>query len=68
MGADGRPVIVVDDEKLVADTIAMILRSNGYDALALYAPRNEWRATRRLHSATLSRLPSYPHLRACGHD
>jgi hypothetical protein len=27
MGADGRPVIVVDDEELVADTIALIFRS-----------------------------------------
>jgi FixJ family two-component response regulator len=40
MGADGRPVIVVDDEQLVADTIALILRSNGYEALALYDPKS----------------------------
>jgi hypothetical protein len=44
MGADGRAVIVVDDEELVADTIDLILRSNGYEALALYDPKN--RATR----------------------
>lgn len=40
MGADGRPVIVVDDEELVADTIALILRSNGYEAIALYDPKS----------------------------
>ena len=36
MGSDSKPVFVVDDERLVADSIAMILRCNGYTALALY--------------------------------
>ena len=36
MDADSRSVFVVDDEQLVADTIALILRTNGYQALALY--------------------------------
>jgi CheY-like chemotaxis protein len=36
MGPDSKPVFVVDDEELVANTIALILRSNGYQALALY--------------------------------
>lgn len=36
MGPNSKPVFVIDDEKLVADTIALILRTNGYQALALY--------------------------------
>lgn len=31
-----KSVFVIDDEELVADTIALILRTNGYEALALY--------------------------------
>jgi DNA-binding NtrC family response regulator len=35
---DARPrrVLVVDDETLIADSVAMILRRNGYDAIAKY--------------------------------
>jgi CheY-like chemotaxis protein len=33
---DLKSVFVIDDEELVADTIALILRTNGYQALALY--------------------------------
>jgi CheY-like chemotaxis protein len=33
---DSKSVFVIDDEQLVADTIALILRTNGYQALALY--------------------------------
>lgn len=36
MDSDSKSVFVVDDEELVADTIALILRTNGYQALALY--------------------------------
>lgn len=36
MDPASKSVFVVDDEELVADTIALILRSNGYQALALY--------------------------------
>ena len=36
MNPDSKSVFVIDDEELVADTIAMILRTNGYQALALY--------------------------------
>jgi CheY-like chemotaxis protein len=38
METDSKSVMVVDDEELVADSIAMVLRSNGYQALALYDP------------------------------
>ena len=40
MEANSKSVIVVDDEQLVADTIALILRSNGYQAVALYDPQS----------------------------
>jgi CheY-like chemotaxis protein len=36
METNSKSVFVVDDEELVADTIALILRSNGYQALAMY--------------------------------
>jgi DNA-binding NtrC family response regulator len=36
MEPDSKSVFVVDDERLVADSIAMILRRNGYMALPLY--------------------------------
>jgi CheY-like chemotaxis protein len=32
-----RTVWVVDDEKLVADTVAMILEGNGFNAVAMYS-------------------------------
>ncbi len=40
MEANSKSVIVIDDEQLVADTIVLILRSNGYQALALYDPES----------------------------
>jgi DNA-binding NtrC family response regulator len=40
MDTDTRPIFVIDDEQLVADSIATILRSNGYQALAMYDPEN----------------------------
>ncbi len=40
MEANSKSVIVVDDEQLVADTIALILCSNGYQAVALYDPQS----------------------------
>ena len=33
-----RRVIVVDDERLIADTVAQILNIHGYDAFAAYGP------------------------------
>ena len=40
MEPDSKSVFVIDDEVLVADSIAMILRLNGYRALALYDPES----------------------------
>ena len=34
----GKPlVLIIDDERIVADTFAMILNSNGFDAIAAYS-------------------------------
>lgn len=33
-----RRIIVVDDERLIADTVAQILNIHGYDAFAAYGP------------------------------
>lgn len=35
-----RRVFVVDDERVIADTLCVILRSSGYDALAFYDAEN----------------------------
>jgi len=40
MERDSKSVLVIDDEELVANSIALILRSNGYQALALYDPES----------------------------
>ena len=40
MEPDSKSVFVIDDEELVANSIALILRSNGYQALALYDPES----------------------------
>ena len=40
MEPDSKSVFVIDDEVLVADSIAMILRLNGYQALAMYNPES----------------------------
>jgi DNA-binding NtrC family response regulator len=36
----GKRVFVVDDEKLIADTLAIILRNSGHEASAFYAPES----------------------------
>ncbi len=40
MTANGQPakprVLVVDDERVIADTLAIILNQNGFDAVAVY--------------------------------
>ena len=36
MESSSSAVFVVDDERLIADTTAMILRINGYEAIAFY--------------------------------
>ena len=35
-----RKVLVVDDEKVIADTLAIILNQNGYDASAVYSGKS----------------------------
>jgi len=40
-GGNGRPkVLVLDDEKIIADSIAMILNQSGFDAVAHYDGRS----------------------------
>jgi DNA-binding NtrC family response regulator len=40
MESPSSAVFVVDDERLIADTTAMILRINGYEAIAFYDPES----------------------------
>ena len=35
-----RRIFVVDDEKIIADTLAVILRQSGYDASAFYSAQS----------------------------
>jgi DNA-binding response OmpR family regulator len=36
----GKKIFVVDDEKCIADTLAVILRKSGYDASAFYSAQS----------------------------
>jgi CheY-like chemotaxis protein len=36
-GVNSPKVLVADDERLIADTLAMILRQNGFEAYAVYS-------------------------------
>jgi CheY-like chemotaxis protein len=50
MHAPMRPkVLVVDDEQIIADTLAKILDLNGYDATAVYSGMAAMESARRLH-------------------
>ncbi len=42
-------VLVVDDERVIADTLAMILNQHGYDALAVYTGAQAVERARELH-------------------
>jgi CheY-like chemotaxis protein len=44
-----RRVLVVDDQKLIADTVAEILRNEGFDATAVYDGWNALEAVPRFH-------------------
>jgi len=49
MHAPKRPkVLVVDDEQIIADTLAKILDINGYDATAVYSGLDAIESARRL--------------------
>lgn len=51
-GSKGR-VLVIDDDQLVADTLAMVLNVSGYDAVAVYSGE---------HGLELARHTAYDHL------
>jgi CheY-like chemotaxis protein len=46
-------VLVIDDDQLVADTLAMVLNISGYDAVAAYSGEN---------ALELARATAYDHL------
>ena len=37
-----KKVLVVDDERVIADTLAIILNKSGFDALAVSPPDVRW--------------------------
>lgn len=39
-------ILVVDDDRLVADTLSMIYEANGYDAVACYSAADGWTKAR----------------------
>lgn len=39
-------ILVVDDDRLVADTLSMIYAANGYDAVASYSAEDGWTKAR----------------------
>jgi DNA-binding NtrC family response regulator len=46
---ENRRIVVVDDEQCIADTLALIFRSSGYDAAAYYDGRSALEACRFSH-------------------
>ena len=42
-------VLVLDDERVIADTLAIILNQNGFDALAVYTGTGAVEQARNLH-------------------
>jgi CheY-like chemotaxis protein len=46
-------VLVIDDDQIVADTLAMVLNASGYDAVAVYSGE---------HALELARHTAYDHL------
>lgn len=42
-------VLVADDERIIADTLAMILNQNGYEAVPVYGGRSAVEKARRWH-------------------
>lgn len=52
MSSTGRPkpkVLVVDDERVIADTLAIILGQNGYDATAAYTGKEAVERAQTVH-------------------
>ena len=54
-------VLVVDDEILIADTIALILNRNGFQAHACYSGRDAVEAAQRLQPSTVLSDVAMPH-------
>lgn len=48
-GLRRRRVVVVDDERLIADTVAQILNIHGYDAFPAYGPQEALRLALDFH-------------------
>ena len=42
-------IVVVDDEKMIASTLAIILRNNGYSAMAFTRPQEALEFSQQLH-------------------
>ena len=54
-------VLVVDDEHMIADTLAIILNQSGYDAMQFIPAQRQWRApapTNRTSSSATSLCPT----------
>jgi CheY-like chemotaxis protein len=62
LAKDMRPrVLVVDDEAIIADTLALILNRNGFEAMACYSGREAVDTAKRMEFETILSDVAMPH-------
>jgi CheY-like chemotaxis protein len=62
LAKETRPrVLVVDDEAIIADTLALILNRNGFEAVACYSGRDAVDTAKRMEFETILSDVAMPH-------